>query len=176
MRIFDIEINEENFKETIFGEMVIVDDRNPLKIRDDPVPHISRVSVHRVAPKFAVWPRHKLDGSPDFRFNPIAGGGGEVWTPFELFMERINSALNVGDIFLEKSHSGFPVMKTDWNGRARTGEAAVLMNLSGWSIPLYFKGEYHYFCEAVQNLNEIYHAIDSGNIDQLKTIELNRKI
>ena len=170
MRTFPVgEFSEERFSETLFAELMVVDERNPTVIALQPMPPTNRLMVVRKAAEYSVWPARKLDGSPDLRYNPLFVGGGDQWITLQELLQSLEETVALGDLFVASVTRAVPATITKWLNRGKLVDAAVLTSLSGWSLPLYFIGEYNMFVEAVERLKALREDITRGTCPSIIT-------
>jgi hypothetical protein len=168
MKVFTLrEFSETRYHGTLFSEIMVVDDRNPELASREPIPPESRVMAFRVAAKYSIWPAMKLDGSPDFRYNPVLVGGGDQWTPLSLLIEHLTRAKQLGDIFYQDSSSAVPLTSMKWERNGILDDAAILTSLKGWSLPLYFHGLFQDFIIAVDIITAVQNQIYLGTAEYI---------
>lgn len=164
MRIFLLpEFSRPEYRETLFAKLQVVDLRNPELIDCDPIPHAARIMAFRVAARFSTWLVSKLDGSPDYRYKDnVAGGGGDQWTLFSQLVETLVESKSRGDIFRQNKEYMFPIAASQISRDGKSINAAILIGLQGWALPLYFDGEFDLFADAVVRLMDLQSEIASG--------------
>lgn len=165
MRIFTLpEFAHPNYRGTLFAELQVVDFRNPEIIDREPIPCADRIVAFRVAARFLTeLTVKKLDGSPDYRFNPITvDSGGDQWTDFRKFLKILIKAKDIGDIIIQNNALKMPVMASTGLRDGNLVPAALMVGLPGWALPLYFDGEFDLFAAAVDRLVNLQSEIASG--------------
>lgn len=165
MKVFPLpEFTDEKYRETLFAELIVVDHRNPELVAREPIPPASRVLAHRSAAQHTIWPAHKLDGSPDLRYNPLTVGGGDQWIPLSRLVDHLERARSLGDIFPQQAARAASLMAMKWRKGERLADAALLTSLQGWSVPVYFLGAFQDFSMAVERLVILQAEIASGAV------------
>lgn len=169
MRVFQLRepLNEE-YEHTLFAQLAVVDDRNPSIASINPIPPESRVMAFRTAPRFSVWPVHRLDGSPDFRFNPSIVGGGDRWITLQRLMGLLEKAEAKGDVFADTDGSSVPVSLSRWRRGDEITDVALFTAVEGWTLPLYFKSGFQAFARIMQSLRDLNKQIADGTADSIE--------